>query len=44
MSDIDAELPVDRPEIWPGPGPQNTIYLLATLHLNRELARIAHEM
>ncbi|EEY19348.1 PrnA protein [Verticillium alfalfae VaMs.102] len=44
MSDIDAELPVDRPEIWPGPGPQNTIYLLATLHLNRELARIAHEI
>ncbi|PNH45332.1 hypothetical protein VD0004_g2540 [Verticillium dahliae] len=44
MSDIDAELAVDRPEIWPGPGPQNTIYLLATLHLNRELARIAHEI
>ncbi|KAM0330598.1 hypothetical protein ACHAQA_003547 [Verticillium albo-atrum] len=43
-SDIDAELPVDRPDIWPGPGPQNTIYLLATLHLNRELARIAHEI
>ncbi|KAM0279566.1 hypothetical protein ACHAQH_004521 [Verticillium albo-atrum] len=44
MSDIDAELPVDRPEIWSGPGPQNTIYLLATLHLNRELARIALEI
>lgn len=43
-SDVDAELPVDRPEIWPGSAPPNTAHMLATLQLNNALSRIAHQM
>ncbi|OLN86630.1 putative transcriptional regulatory protein C3C7.04-like protein 1 [Colletotrichum chlorophyti] len=43
-SDVDAELPVDRPDIWPGPPPPNTTHMLATLQLNNALSRIAHQI
>ncbi|KAK1708077.1 fungal-specific transcription factor domain-containing protein [Colletotrichum lupini] len=43
-SDVDAELPVDRPEIWPGSAPPNTAHMLATLQLNNALSRIAHQI
>ncbi|OBR06742.1 Fungal specific transcription factor domain-containing protein [Colletotrichum higginsianum IMI 349063] len=43
-SDVDAELPVDRPDIWPGPAPPNTAHMLATLRLNNALSRIAHQI
>ncbi|OHW91428.1 fungal specific transcription factor domain-containing protein [Colletotrichum incanum] len=43
-SDVDAELPIDRPDIWPGPAPPNTAHMLATLQLNNALSRIAHQI
>ncbi|KAK1521079.1 fungal specific transcription factor domain-containing protein [Colletotrichum abscissum] len=43
-SDVDAELPVDRLEIWPGSAPPNTAHMLATLQLNNALSRIAHQI
>ncbi|KAK1596654.1 fungal-specific transcription factor domain-containing protein [Colletotrichum navitas] len=43
-SDVDAELPRDRTDIWPGPAPPNTAHMLATLQLNNALSRIAHQI
>ncbi|KAK1983005.1 fungal-specific transcription factor domain-containing protein [Colletotrichum cereale] len=42
--DVDAELPVDRTDIWPGSAPPNTAHMLATLQLNNALSRIAHQI
>nr|XP_036581012.1 fungal specific transcription factor domain-containing protein [Colletotrichum truncatum]KAF6789185.1 fungal specific transcription factor domain-containing protein [Colletotrichum truncatum] len=43
-ADVDAEMPADRPDIWPGPPPPNTAHMLATLQLNQALSRIAHQI
>ncbi|TDZ67291.1 putative transcriptional regulatory protein [Colletotrichum trifolii] len=43
-SEVDAEMPADRPDIWPGEAPPNTPHMLATLQLNQALSRIAHQI
>lgn len=43
-ADVDAEMPVDRPNIWAGSPPPNTAHMLATLQLNQALSRINHQM
>lgn len=42
--DVDAEMPADRPDIWPSTPPCHYQRLMATLHLNQTLGAIAHEM
>ncbi|KAF7542597.1 hypothetical protein G7046_g10141 [Stylonectria norvegica] len=42
--DVDAEMPVDRPDLMPSSNPANIAHMLATLRLNQALAKIAHEM
>lgn len=42
--DVDADLPLDRPDIMPSSNPTNIAHMLATLRLNQALAKIAHEM
>ncbi|KAI8221417.1 hypothetical protein K4K53_007469, partial [Colletotrichum sp. SAR 10_77] len=42
-ADVDAEMPVDRPNIWAGSPPPNTAHMLATLQLNQALSRINHQ-
>ncbi|KPM35767.1 hypothetical protein AK830_g10807 [Neonectria ditissima] len=41
--DVDAEMPVDRPDIMPS-NPTNVAHMLATLRLNQALGNIAHEI
>ncbi|KAF0325162.1 putative transcriptional regulatory protein [Colletotrichum asianum] len=43
-ADVDAEMPVDRPNIWAGSPPPNTAHMLATLQLNQALSRINHQI
>ncbi|KDN67341.1 putative fungal specific transcription factor domain-containing protein [Colletotrichum sublineola] len=43
-SDVDAELPTDRTDIWPASAPPNTAHMLATLQLNNALSRIAYQI
>ncbi|KAF6810619.1 fungal specific transcription factor domain-containing protein [Colletotrichum plurivorum] len=43
-ADVDAEMPADRPDIWPGSPPPNTLHMLATLKLNQALSKIAHQI
>jgi hypothetical protein len=40
---VDAEMPVDRPDIMPS-NATNVAHMLATLKLNQALGKIAHEM
>lgn len=42
--DVDAEMPMDRPDIMPSLNPTNIPHMLATLQLNQFLARLAIEM
>lgn len=42
--DVDTEMPVDRPDLFPASNPTNIAHMLATLQLNQALSRIAHEL
>jgi hypothetical protein len=42
--EMDADWPVERPEIWPGSPPTNTSFLIATLHLGEFLGQVSKEM
>ncbi|RGP69640.1 hypothetical protein FLONG3_7717 [Fusarium longipes] len=41
--DVDADMPVDRPDIMPS-NASNVAHMLATLRLNQALGKIAHEI
>ncbi|CAH0021407.1 unnamed protein product [Clonostachys rhizophaga] len=42
--EMDADWPVERPEIWPGSPPTNTSFLIATLHLGEFLGQVSKEI
>lgn len=43
-SDVDAEMPIDRPDMWPLNPPLHYPRMMATLYLNQILGTIAHEI
>lgn len=43
-ADVDADLPVDRPDLWPASSPTHTQAMLAILELHQMLSKISREM
>lgn len=43
-ADVDAEMPVERPDLWPDAAPENLASMLVTLQLHDILGEISREM
>lgn len=42
--DVDAEMPVARPDLFPSSNPINIAHMIATIQLNQALSRLAHKL
>ncbi|POR38321.1 Uncharacterized protein TPAR_01468 [Tolypocladium paradoxum] len=43
-TDVDADFPVDRSDLWPSSTSVHAAHILATIQLNQQLSKMSHEM